>query len=146
MNKKAQGLSVQTIILIILGIVVLVVLIVGFTMGWGNIKDWIIPSNNVNAIVDQCNIACGTGQKYDYCFAPKELKSEDEKLEGVTCYSLAEKRSIYGIGACPAVDCGILDAKTLAEDSCDDKDEGTELWYLDGVSVNKIVCGEEASE
>jgi len=68
-NKKAQEMSVTTIILIVLGIFILVVLILGFTRGWGNIKDWIIPSNNVKTIADSCKIACGTDQVYSYCFS-----------------------------------------------------------------------------
>ena len=33
-NKKAQGLSTNAIILIVLGVIVLAVLVIGFTMGW----------------------------------------------------------------------------------------------------------------
>lgn len=143
MNKKAQGLSVNTIILIIIGLIVLVVLILGFTMGWKNIKDWIIPSNNVKAISDQCKIACATDQKYDYCFLKRELKAEEETLEDVSCYSLAEKKAVYGIEKCSSIVCGISADETSAETACDDKEEGAELWYLEGAKVNKIVCGAE---
>jgi len=114
-NKKAQGLSITTIILIILGVIVLVMLIVGFTMGWGGIRDWIAPSNNVQQIVSQCEIACATGGKYDFCFAKRDLKSEDEKLEEVSCYTLNKVKSQYGVGDCKAIDCGIY--KTVELDS-----------------------------
>jgi len=108
-NKKAQGLSITTIILIILGVIVLVMLIVGFTMGWGGLKDWIAPSNNVQQIVSQCGIACASGVKYDYCFVKRDLKSEDEDLKGVSCYTLSKERSQYGIEDCSAISCGIYD-------------------------------------
>ena len=47
MEKRGQGLSTSAIILIILGVVVLVVLIAGFTIGWSALKDYINPSNNL---------------------------------------------------------------------------------------------------
>ena len=54
MNKKGQEMSVTAIILIILGLIVLVVLILGFTVGWSQIKEWIISlqtkSNSVKSI------------------------------------------------------------------------------------------------
>ena len=130
-NKKAQGLSVQTIILIILGIVVLVVLIIGFTAGWGNIKEWIAPSNNVDDVVSQCNIACGTESKYDFCSAERDLKSEnlDTPLEDVTCYGLAIKKTEYGIAECPTVDCGIAPNKEVTNFLCE-KDQD-KISYLD---------------
>ena len=40
-NKKAQEFSTNTIILIILGIVVLVVLIIGFSFGWEKVAPWL---------------------------------------------------------------------------------------------------------
>ena len=75
-NKKAQEMSLNTIILIILGLVVLVVLIIGFTVGFKNLKEKIIPSNNIQTIADQCNLACSLGQEYDYCSKERELKSD----------------------------------------------------------------------
>ena len=47
MNKKGQGLSINAIILIVLGIVVLVFLILGFALGWGNLRDKVFSSNKV---------------------------------------------------------------------------------------------------
>lgn len=142
-NKKAQNLSITTIILIILGVIVLVMLIVGVTMGWSNIKDWIAPSNNVQQIVSQCGIACAAGSKYDYCFMKRELKSEDENLKdrNATCYSLNKERSKYGIAGCSAIVCGILDSQPDATYCAQNNlPAGTEVWYLDGVNVNKAVC------
>ena len=146
MKKKAQNLSVTTIILIIIGLVVLVILIMGFTMGWGKLKEWIIPSNNVKAIVDQCNIACSTDQKYSYCFEKRNLKSEDENLEGVTCYSLAKEKPVYGINSCPSINCEIYESKEVAKEACDAKGEGAEVWYLNGPKVEEYVCAGEAEK
>ena len=58
-------MSTTTIILLILGVIVLVVLILGFTIGWNKIVPW-ISSNNVNTIVTSCDAACATGDKYGF--------------------------------------------------------------------------------
>jgi len=137
-DKRAQGMSITTIILIILGLIVLVVLIVGFTAGWTNIKEFIAPSNNVDKIVQQCSIACSTNQKFAFCSEKRELKSVDEKLEDVTCYSLAEKKRVYGIEKCPVIDCGIYNTLELAKSAC--SEEGEELQYLDELKVATYSC------
>lgn len=74
-NKRGQGLSTNAIILIVLGIVVLAVLVIGFTMGWGKIAPW-ISTSNVDTIATQCSVACSTGSTYDYCDVERELKFE----------------------------------------------------------------------
>jgi len=137
-NKKAQGMSVNTIILIVLGLIILVVLILGFSMGWANLKDLIAPSNNVDKIVQQCEIACNTDQKYAFCSEKRELKSTDEKLEDVTCYSLAEKKSVYGVAKCSIIDCGVYASLTLAKEAC--ANDGDEIQYLEGLQTVVYPC------
>ena len=104
-NKKAQGLSITTIILIILGVMVLVALILAFTIGWAGVKDWIVPSNNVQQIVDQCKIACASGKTAAFCTDTKTLKTEDKTFEKVTCekLSLDYDKIQYGIEKCPGL-------------------------------------------
>jgi len=133
-NKRGQGLSTNAIILIVLGVLVLVVLIVGFTMGWDRIAPW-LSSNNVDTIAQQCGIACSTNAQYEFCSVKRELKA-DETLKDVTCYYLSEKEN-YGVGKCSAIcdatvtldDCGVGDTdkiyqkfdestNTLKHDSC----------------------------
>jgi len=104
-NKKAQGLSVTTIILIILGLVVLVVLILGFTMGWSNIKDWIVPSNNVQKVVDACGIACSLDNKYNYCTKDAGLKVDGKEIAGSCKVLVALSGNPYGIEDCRTL-CG----------------------------------------
>lgn len=145
-NKKAQEMSVTTIILIVLGIFILVILILGFTKGWGNIKDWIIPSNNVKTIADSCKIACGTDQVYSYCFEKRELKSKEETLQDVTCYSLVKKKPAYGIEICSAIDCGIQDSFGKAKEYCnaagDIKTAETEIFYIsEKLAIVNSTCG-----
>ncbi|MDD5191846.1 MAG: hypothetical protein PHH54_04190 [Candidatus Nanoarchaeia archaeon] len=136
-NKKAQEMSVTAIILIVLGVFVLVVLILGFTIGWDKLKELIMPSNNIASIKDSCKIACATDQTYNYCSEKRELKSKEENLKDVTCYSLNKKKPVYGIEDC-SVDCGIYDDLAEATAAC--AEEGEEMMYLDGVNVKSYVC------
>lgn len=123
-QTKGQGLSVNAIILIVLGIVVLVVLILGFTMGWEKIAPW-ISGNNVENIVTACNVACNTQSQYDFCTAPRDLKADDAELKDVTCYYLAKKQTKYGINSCAGIPCSnVVLSDTPAQNvdsiNCDD--------------------------
>ena len=110
-NKRGQGLSTNAIILIILGVVVLVVLIAGFTMGWGSLKDLLGSSNNVATIVQSCSTACATNSVYDYCSMNRTLKATDlpggVKSFEQTCSFLANKSNgdytKYGIEDCLSI-------------------------------------------
>ena len=105
MNKRGQGLSTNAMILIILGIVVLVVLIMGFTIGWGKIAPF-INTDNVDSIVKQCSVACSTSSVYDFCSRERTLKADDlptkEKEFKGTCSFFSENPdySKYGVQEC----------------------------------------------
>jgi len=105
-NKRGQGISTNTLILIILGVVVLVVLILGFTLGWNKIAPW-LSANNVDTIVTSCDAACATASEYDFCLAKKTLKAEDVKLTDVTCYYLSQEQTQYGVAECSTVSCNV---------------------------------------
>jgi len=104
-NKKAQGLSTTTIILIILGVIILVVLVFGFTMGWDNLKDWVAPSDNVEKVVTKCSVACAAGIKADWCKAQGLVtKDHKEDLKNNNCQVLGEiNGNPYGISPCPEI-------------------------------------------
>ena len=104
MDKRGQGLSTNTIILLILGLVILVVLILGFTLGWNKIFPF-LSGNNVQTVVNNCEAACSTQAKFDFCSAPRMLNDGETKIEGVTCYDLSinPDYSIYGINECSAL-------------------------------------------
>ncbi|MEK6760337.1 MAG: hypothetical protein AABX93_00250 [Nanoarchaeota archaeon] len=105
-NKRGQGLSVNAIILIVLGLVVLIVMILGFTLGWGNLKSIISPSSNVGDVVQSCQSACVVGGSFDFCLSKKELRAEGVILKDVTCNYLFKNQTRYGIAKCDAIPCG----------------------------------------
>ena len=103
-NKKGQGLSVNAIILIVLGIIVLVLMILGFTLGWSKILPF-ISANNVDKVLQNCQAACVTGGSFDFCNSKRELKADEINLKDVTCNYLVNNQAKYGIAACPSVSC-----------------------------------------
>ena len=101
-NKRGQGLSVNAIILIVLGVVVLAVLILGFTLGWQKILPF-VSTNNVNTLVTTCGIACSTNSQFDFCISKRDLKVGDDSIKDVTCNYLAEKQKKYGVDSCGSI-------------------------------------------
>jgi len=108
LNKRGQGLSTNAIILIILGVLVLAVLIIGFTMGWSTVAPW-LSKNNVQNIVTSCETACSTQNLYDYCSRERILKSDDlpnnqkEAPGNCTFFSTDQDYAKYGIKTCPGI-------------------------------------------
>lgn len=82
LSRKGQELSITTLILIVLGVVILVLLILGFTRGW----DWIIgkfdllPGQSLETLAQSCNVAAQGGLAVDFCSFKKI------KVDSVTQY------------------------------------------------------------
>lgn len=74
MNKSGQGLSITTLILIVLGVVVLVVVILGFTIGFENIigKFRLVPE--LEPVAQLCQTSVQQGFETSYCKDFKEVK------------------------------------------------------------------------
>lgn len=108
-NKKAQGLSTSTIILLVLGLAVLIVLILGFTSGWKVFSDITNPTN-VDDVVSDCKTVCGLGQTFSYCSGDRTLRvNEDDLTVTTSCAVLAgmSEFSKYGIQPCPSIKCDL---------------------------------------
>ena len=111
MNKKGAELAIGTIVLIILALVVLVVVIYGFTVGWGNLFQNLIGYGggqvNVQTIVSSCQVSCSTQSVYDYCSKRRNVVFEEKgKGELFTCEQLARRTPGVGL-SCDSIDCGV---------------------------------------
>ena len=106
MNKRGQELSTNAIIMIVIGIIVLVVLVLGFTIGWGKLFPF-ISSNNVENIKTTCNTACATNNVYDYCSLVRTLKADDlpdgKATGNCTWFATNTAYAPYGIEECPGL-------------------------------------------
>ncbi|MBU1129238.1 MAG: hypothetical protein KJ949_01245 [Nanoarchaeota archaeon] len=112
MNKRGQGLSTSAIILIILGVVILALLIFGFSTGWKSFSKYLQPDeDNVQTIVTSCELACSSQAIYDYCTKQRELEASNlptgDKSVMKTCNQFATEVGYesYGISECSAIDC-----------------------------------------
>lgn len=80
-GKKGQQMTLATIIAIVLGLVVLVFLIYGFSTGWGNLWSKIggyTSSSNVEDRIRDCETDCSLNEKTSYCFEKKEIRFFDK--------------------------------------------------------------------
>jgi len=117
MNKRAQEMSTNTIIFIVLGVIILVVLVLGFSLGWEKVFPF-LSSQNIDKVQSVCNTACATNAQNDYCYQERVLKDPDTKTEArASCNILAsiklnaegtnpELNLIrYNFNTCPSIRC-----------------------------------------
>lgn len=117
-NKKGQELSTNTIILLILGLAILVVLIFGFSTGWGFFKNIISPTN-VDAIIEECASICGLNQEFSFCSSTRTLRDNDEDFSvKASCAVLASSPELtkYKIQTCSAIQCDLTCDSVLIDD------------------------------
>lgn len=129
-NKRGQDLSIGTLILIILGVIVLVLLILGFSMGWGNLWSKINifgSTNDVSSVVTACKLAVTSNSNYDYCQNFKKVKVNDETMY-VNCDYDVVKEGLAGQTLNCAADTKEKFCATLKED---DKAK---------IKVNGVLC------
>lgn len=102
LNKKGQDLSIGTLILIVLGIVVLVLLILGFSLGWSNLWDRINifgGGASLNDVVTACNLAVTSQNSYAFCQDFRKIKTS-AGTEYVNCQDGRVSPSLNGQITC----------------------------------------------
>lgn len=95
-------MATSTIVLLVIAVLILVVLILGFTKGWSTFAPW-LGSNNVDKVGNSCSVACSTGATYEFCSVDREVNDgENDKFEA-TCEQLStdSRFSLYNIDPCP---------------------------------------------
>lgn len=124
MNKKGQEMTLGTIIAIVLGLVVLIFLIYGFSTGWSSLWSKVtgsVSGSNVEDKILDCETDCSLNEKTSYCFESKDLRffGEDGKTIKVsgTCVDFTNSSftgggkvavgKIAGMGfdVCSTIDC-----------------------------------------
>ena len=98
-NKKGQQMTLGTIIAIVLGLVVLVFLIYGFSTGWGNLWDKVTGLGggdvNVDTLSTSCTLACQQNNQYGFCNQTRSLVvAADQKNNSVTCQMMSDGTKI----------------------------------------------------
>jgi hypothetical protein len=144
MNKRGQELSTSTIILIILGVIILVVLVIGFTIGWNKIIPY-VSSSNINTVSTQCLSACSTTSVYDFCSRTFAFNTGTVTINNATCNYLAQQQTQYGITACSSVSCNNIVFATVSSTStlqsqCNTSVSGKILQGLVSGTVESVNC------
>lgn len=146
-EKKAQGLSRNAIILMVIGIIVLVVLVIGFQQGFGNLAPF-LSSNNVDDIQTGCSAACSKEEVQSYCLQAREVNTDNETLKGATCNYLDKKGIQHGIVSdfgCSSISCQDVMVVSLSEgetlqDYCNSENEGQILQAMVDGNLESYTC------
>jgi len=109
LNKRGADLII-VIIWLVLGILVAVFLIWGFSTNWSMFSS-LFGGNNVNIIATQCQTACATSDTYGFCSMQRTLKVTDlpdnEKEKSGSCDDFVGLKNkdgeSYGIADCPGL-------------------------------------------
>lgn len=108
LNKKAQGLSTSTIVLLIIGVLILVILILGFSVGWQKLFPFISTDNNVDQVSQACQLACSSRSPYDFCSKERTIKIGGDETSG-SCADFAPEGDSYNpdfaIETCSEITC-----------------------------------------
>ncbi|MGA2130433.1 MAG: hypothetical protein ABSG05_02345 [Candidatus Pacearchaeota archaeon] len=107
-SKRGQELSTNAIIMIVIGIIVLVVLVLGFTIGWDKLLPF-FSTNNVQNLQTTCNSACAQGDQYNFCALPRTVNDGVNPKFTDSCFNLSTKAQYtsrnYGITPCSSITC-----------------------------------------
>ena len=105
-NKRGAAIAVNTIIFLILGIAILVMLILGFTIGFNKLLPF-LSSENVKDVVTACNSACITSSQYAFCTQNRTLIDENKIEYRNSCNGFAtdSEFSKFGIDTCGPLTC-----------------------------------------
>lgn len=152
MNKKAQDLSIGTLILIVLGIVVLVILVLGFSMGWDNLWNKINifgGTSSIGDVVTACRLAATSQDTFMLCERSWDVKLPDGKEEkGITCQKLKDTGRLDVEFQCTPKNfdqlCAIAGGEVQSTKSCEahdgKKDEVVPITNAQPPVTDKICC------
>ena len=115
-NKRGQGTTIPFLVAIVLALIVIVVIIYGFTVGWGNLFQNILGFGggqvNVQTIVSSCQVACSTQATFDYCTKVRNVVFEEGgDTISATCFALEDSNPNrppvpnVGLPRCQAITC-----------------------------------------
>ena len=144
-NKKGQeGVSIGTILIIVLGLVAVVVLIVGVSGGFGNFFEKIGAifgsGTTVETIIQVCNGAASSESKYLYCSDFKQVEFESGN-EYINCEDPRVRNNLKNVLTC---DTG---REVAFCDSLTNNKKGDQLEKVcDNTKVNGKSCRDWASK
>ena len=135
-NKRGQDLSIGTLILIVLGIVVLVLLILGFSLGWNNLWEKINifgGGSSVGNLVTACQVKVTSNNKFGYCKEFTLVSTTDGKKEYLNCQDSRVSGSLE-----ETLDCDETDATKAGQEYCTTLAKSNSI--KSDTKVNGVTC------
>lgn len=106
--RNKRGDTNWVLISLILGVIVLVILALGLTIGWNKFLPF-LSRNNVDNVKTACSLACSTGNQFDFCSVERDVRDGVNDAFKDTCNGLATNSIYtdrdYGIADCPSITC-----------------------------------------
>jgi len=136
-NKRGQELSIGTLVLIVLGIIVLVLLVLGFSIGWDKLFNLIgiTSGSDLSAMVTACKVAVASQSQVSYCEF-KKVKLSDGIAKIINC-EYSEVQNGLGndkLGECPKSIVDMYADKGAKKGQCSEYTKGNNK------GVEKEVC------
>ena len=133
-NKRGQEMSISTLLLLVLGVIVLVVIVIGFTQGWnyfaGIFGGDTLPGD-YEKIAQSCKLSQDSGLITSYCTEFKQITINKAK-EYANCANFKERGLISFVSETQAIACNPVSLVKSAKTFCIGKN--------DDVRVNKVRC------
>jgi len=112
-NKRGFELAISTVIALIIGILVLILLVLFLTTGFGDFGDTIknyFSYSNVDRVTDSCNFLSGQNSQYSFCCEKQKVKyyaNNSKAEEMLTCSELSKKGFVSKLNTidCSEVKC-----------------------------------------
>ena len=137
-NKRGAELSVNTIILIIIGVLILAFIIYGFATGWGIFSGLFKKDNNVQDLNTDCDSVCNVyASQFDYCLKERTLTIDKKDTPRITCYWLENKKAELGFKTCIAIDCSNSGIYETANIGCNGKNIGDKINFLNNTGIQR---------
>lgn len=139
MGKKRGEVGVGALILIVLGIVILVVMILGFSIGWSNLWEKINIFGggvSISDAVTACRFVVTSQSNYDYCQKFHQVNTNGEK-EYVNCQDSRIQPNLENNLDCPA---GYENSEISARTYCQNLVKTRKMSADKKIRVNGILC------
>ena len=133
MNKRGFELAINTLVIIVLGVLILAALTISFTMGWQGFWNAITgySGGEIDNISKLCQTQCNLNNVNDFCCGEKMLNEEeitcqDERLDvdcslacGGICGECWKIENNICVGFMCPKSCAILDGCYLEKENCE---------------------------